>query len=437
MSHGSLSISTITFCLLCLLSSSREQTNLTAGQRLTFWTSDLHDSTRIDMPSLLVHLGHRVIVNGVKGRHGPHHYVLRQFFIPVRRSPVINKHLSHSRYLTEENVRDNFRYYRSDRLMADTDAFLCSFPASFCELWMPFNKSIIVLAAHRISIGRCSSRRLRRLVEHIHAMNASISPRHFIAANNMFDVQYINYYTGLTPILLTSNAFFYANSAQYKPTRREILVGPLRHIKQQEHLFDDLKNAAVRRGHKERWVFASPKKLYGQFTFEQVATHRAVVVLPYAVMSYSITELYAMGIPLFVPSIEMMVQNHWLVDYSILDPAYCGPQMSFPPKHPSSRHPCSPDFREPIAQAYWLQFADYYQWPHITVFRHYNDLIDKLEKSNFFDIHQRMLEANEQRRTDLLEKWQSIISQIQKGRRVPGDYPSALRKLWNTSRLMV
>eukprot|EP00667_Euglena_gracilis_P017130 EG_transcript_18007 len=351
MSYGFLSIGAVVFLLLCHLPRSAEEGNATAGPRLTFWTSDLHDSTRIDMPSLLVHLGHRVIVNGVKGRHGPHHYVLRQFFIPVRRSPVINRHLSHSRYLTEENVRDNFRYYRTDRLMADTDAFLCSFPASFCELWMPFNKSIIILAAHRISIGRCSARRLHRLVQHIQAMNASSSPRHFIAANNMFDAQYINYYTGLSPVLLTSNAFFYANSAQYNPTRPEILVGPLRHIKEQEHLFGALKDAAGRRGKRERWAFASPMKLYGQFTFEQVVNHRAVVVLPYAVTSYGLTELYAMGMPLFVPSIEMMVQNHWLVDYSILDPAYCGPRMSFPPKHPSSRHPCSPDSREPIAQA--------------------------------------------------------------------------------------
>lgn len=39
------------------------------------------------------------------------------------------------------------------------------------------------------------------------AMNASSSPRHFIAANNMFDAQYINYYTGLSPVLLVRGSF--------------------------------------------------------------------------------------------------------------------------------------------------------------------------------------------------------------------------------------
>ena len=34
---------------------------------LTFWFSDLHDGTRVDHPSILLELGHRVVQAGRKG----------------------------------------------------------------------------------------------------------------------------------------------------------------------------------------------------------------------------------------------------------------------------------------------------------------------------------------------------------------------------------
>ena len=37
---------------------------------------------------------------------------------------------------------------------------------------------------------------------------------------------------------------------------------------------------------------------------EDLAKHRAVITLPYSVMSYRTSELYALAIPLFVPSLK-------------------------------------------------------------------------------------------------------------------------------------
>ncbi|CAF4491930.1 unnamed protein product, partial [Rotaria magnacalcarata] len=81
--------------------------------------------------------------------------------------------------------------------------------------------------------------------------------------------------------------------------RTEILVGPL-----QTHnhpLMIDMKNAATALN--SSFQFASAKILYGHYHLQQIADHRAVVLLPYAVLSYGITELYALGIPMFVPTI--------------------------------------------------------------------------------------------------------------------------------------
>ncbi len=39
---------------------------------ITFWTSDLHDGSRIDMSSVLASLGHKVIVAGIKRNQTPY-----------------------------------------------------------------------------------------------------------------------------------------------------------------------------------------------------------------------------------------------------------------------------------------------------------------------------------------------------------------------------
>jgi len=44
--------------------------------------------------------------------------------------------------------------------------------------------------------------------------------------------------------------------------------------------------------------------LYNFYTLQDLTSHPAVIMLPYSVMSYRLTELYTMGIPLFIPSIS-------------------------------------------------------------------------------------------------------------------------------------
>ncbi len=42
--------------------------------------------------------------------------------------------------------------------------------------------------------------------------------------------------------------------------------------------------------------------IYSFYTVKDLASHPAIIMLPYSVMSYRLTELYALGIPLFMPS---------------------------------------------------------------------------------------------------------------------------------------
>ncbi len=49
-----------------------------------------------------------------------------------------------------------YEYYKNDLLMKRVDAFVCFHPAAMCELFMPFNRTIIVIASTRYELGRYS-----------------------------------------------------------------------------------------------------------------------------------------------------------------------------------------------------------------------------------------------------------------------------------------
>ena len=73
--------------------------------------------------------------------------------------------------------------------------------------------------------------------------------------------------------------------------------------------------------------------------------------------------------------------------------------------HPSSPHPYSPNVDMPEdaeAEFYWLQLADFFQWPHITYFDDFQDLERKLIDANFEQIHYLMIEEVERKKNKLL-----------------------------------
>ena len=59
---------------------------------------------------------------------------------------------------------------------------------------MPFNKSIAVIAHTRYELGRHTPEEWNLLNENLQRIAAS--PYNIIAANNLYDQQYIKYFTG-------------------------------------------------------------------------------------------------------------------------------------------------------------------------------------------------------------------------------------------------
>ena len=411
----------------------------------TFWAINLHHGCRVDTATLLQGLDQNVIIADHSVRHSYYRAEITRpniLFPGDKRqlAPFMYSHKSHNDPLSENDIRTFFNYYQKDSVMLSVNAFYCSFPSSMCEIYMPLNRTIIWLPAHRFTLGRCSRPEIDRLILHMQqSARSKQQPKHFIAAGGRYDQEYIKYYTGLDAILLPVNSLWYAfNVTHFTQTRAEILVGPLQY--QNHRLMANMTQVA--RYLNSSFKFATVKSLYGRYQLQQIANHRAVVLLPYAVLSYGITELYALGIPIFVPSIDFIVHLGLVHDRTLIDPSYCGHKLQFkdmPKQHPSSNHPYSPeDIVLPEAIRYWLQFADYYQLPYVQTFSSWIDLIAKLSKTDFKTVHQNMQKENLRRKADLAKKWKSIFSQIDSNQRlIAENYDMAIKQLWNTTKLQV
>ena len=418
----------------------------TSGTSLTFWNSDTHYGTRLDMSSYLGSLGHTVYeAVGTRQNYHPSVWKMQGIHLYDRVSNIIKIYYPdwtgmNSR-LNEKMIKKNFAFYKADPTIQSVDAFYCLFPAALCEMWMPFNKSTIVMPAHRYSIGRCTKPEFDRLNEHLRLLSSMEHPKHIMAAASKYDMEYLRHYTGIRDVLplYAHSATIIPNNTVYNPTRDEIIMflcswNP-------GFFWDERFVTEIK-----KFKIIDVKKLYSNFLFSNFVQHRAAVFLPYAVMSYKITELYVLGIPLFFPSMKYLRNIKPIGDdRTILAQYYCahtglGLKDSDMVAHPNSTHPYSPNLQENVdkeSEYYWLQFADFFQWPHITYFDDFRDLEKKLEEADFDKIHKAMIEENKRREKVLLNNWCKVFNKIEKGRETPQVYESAIKDLYGLTKLQV
>lgn len=94
-----------------------------------------------------------------------------------------------------ELSRQLFDAYKNDPEMARVDAFICNHPVATCQLYMPFNKSIIMLSTTRYEHGQENPNQWQNFNRNIQRIAAK--PKHFVAGNSMYDAEYIEYFTGV------------------------------------------------------------------------------------------------------------------------------------------------------------------------------------------------------------------------------------------------
>ena len=112
--------------------------------------------------------------------------------------------------LTQENgifanktVKQRFlKAYREDVEMSKVDIVMCFHPSAMCELFLPLDKRIFVIATTRYEMGR------KVLTNGIGGTTIwwriASDPKNLVAANNLYDAKYIEHFTGIRPVLFPS-----------------------------------------------------------------------------------------------------------------------------------------------------------------------------------------------------------------------------------------
>ena len=65
-----------------------------------------------------------------------------------------------------------------------------------------------------------------------------------------------------------------------------------------------------------RMKFATIRSLYN-YTYTDIASHPGIILIPYQVSIMSLFEYYAMHIPVFVPSLDLLIK--WQMDNRVMD----------------------------------------------------------------------------------------------------------------------
>lgn len=313
-----------------------------------------------------------------------------------------------------DKIRQDFHKFYADQVeMNVIDVFICFHPASMCELYIPFNRSIIVFASTRYELGRFKATEWKKWNNNLKKI--AENPKNLIAANNLYDAEYIRYFTGLNVTVLPS--FCNYTNVQYNPQREEFLIAPIHH-RYFEPIFLKQLNQSLNEIGENNVLIARIRDIYQYYKYSDLVNHPAIIHVPYQVSTMSLFEQYRMGIPLLFPSLDLLAEWHYrfgiVNERSWNNVIYGKRSNSSDINGVFSNIPDPNNDFDRNAIKYWLKFSDFYQWPYIIYYDSFEDLVHKLHTTNFNLVSMKMKTYSTEVKQMLFVKWKTILRNIKR-----------------------
>lgn len=376
-----------------------------------------------------------------------------------------------------KTISEFYQAIKDDEEMNRVDVFVCSHPAANCELFEPLieasdTKSMIMYPTTRLEFGRNDpmvhwreveikkmgtwfelSNRWKRLMDFMHKYSSSVNgkkKRLWLVANNMYDLAYTEYFTGIRPVYIPSwcgdldNSFghstdwtgcsllAYNTSKLYHPehdlslfvthTNKHMAGNDPKHVLVQE-LNKARKNFTKTYGTKAPQI-AHSADVIDNHRPEAYKQYKAVIWLPYQTSQMSFFEFYRQNIPIFAPSVHCLKHWHWSVD--MLAPriygapkreiekirAYVEANGGVLPDEGGVDDIPSPNWQHHWKNMdYWFGYSDQYIFDHVILFDNFDHLLYLLNTVNLSDIARRMSEFNVRQRESIMVSWHDIFRQ--------------------------
>ena len=365
------------------------------------WSNDYHIGPIRDLKDLLQPLGVKFIDKTLSG-----HCHLTSTC--EHNLTIINK--ANAMGLDSEGllIEEFYNYYRTDPEMMSVDAFVCFHPSAMCELFLPFNRSVFVIASTRYELGRFLP--LRWMTWNENLIEIAGHPYNVVAGNNLYDAKYIQYFTGVKAQVLTSFCGYI--DERYTGHKDGFILAPP-HKEGFSKIFQNAYDAACNLANCNETIF-NLRARYPHYEYSDLCAHKGIVYIPYQVSVMSMFEQYRMNIPLFFPS--KILLGNWQQEYMIMNErTWDGVFKKIPSGSNLPPHPSQSSIPDPNSETnrtainYWIQFADFYTFPHITYYDSATDLVRKLAVTDLQKTSAQMARYNLRFREKLLKQWTDIL----------------------------
>ena len=310
--------------------------------------------------------------------------------------------------LTEGARNVALQLFRSDPEFEEVDAFICVYPVSLCELYLSYNKTVIVVIDSRYELGRSDPFRWKNFNQRLKYL--SDIGKSIITATSSYDVEYLRHFSGVGSVLLPYHCDYL--QYYYNPIRPQYLVMTDRGQLFMERFLEEFYEANTNNTGAD---FPELRVLKPNETMDSmdVTQYQGVIYIPHQVSFLSFTEKYRMGIPLFVPTMDLLV--FWHQRYKVM-PERCVGASHAPDKTRSNIEGSPlPDPNDDVRSwtiGFWVEFADFYEWPHIQHFRTVENLVAKVSRLNSDKlklISEKMNVYNDKVKEKVEEGWRAAL----------------------------
>jgi hypothetical protein len=201
-------------------------------------------------------------------------------------------------------------------------------------------------------------------------------------------------------------------------TGKPFLIAPIHH-KDFSHRFTSMLNYSLQRLKRSVTVGNLREVYKDHYEYSEIVKHPGIIYVPYQVSLMSLFEQYRMNIPLFFPTLDLLTEWHYT--FHVIDERTWDGVNGNRKNASTIPGVLGPDIPDPNnefdrgAIRYWLNFSDFYQWPHITYYNSTDDLAMKLTTTNLVEISENMKIYNENLKRSLHDQWRQIIERISEG----------------------
>ncbi len=315
-----------------------------------------------------------------------------------------------------------YEVYQHSEGFESVDAFLCIDPPAICDLFLSFNKSLFVLAGSRYELGHSSPARWKMWNDRLQKI--AFNRHNIVASTNTYDAEYMRYFAEISPTILQYPCQ-YISGVYSPPEKVQFLLFPtvnqafakyfLEAVSQHSH--EGYPNVSVN--------YVKEGLSNSATSWRDMRNYSGMVLIPNDASSLTMTELYRMNIPMFVPTLQLL--SRWHMRFRVVTKRTLASSRnlrhqgsSLPPTAKSSLSPDPNKENNIESVSHWLRFCDIYLNPHLILFSSIRDLLIKMEmnrnQESLQQISRKMAAANKVIIAKSVAKWKDALQRLTKNK---------------------